>query len=103
MDDRDEWREEKESGKSVLDTRLDDDYIYCDGAIKYLSHFKAYEVGKKRLNIPGRATIRNRMGTDAIRYSYHQTGVYFSHVWRRGSLALDPSQNKFQLRFHFWV
>ena len=23
----------------------------------------------------------------------------FPHVWNRGSLALDPSQNKFQLRF----
>ena len=30
---------------------------------------------------------------------YPKTGVYFSHVWNRGSLALDPSQNKFQLRF----
>ena len=27
--------------------------------------------------------------------------VYFSHVGRRGSLALDPLQNKFQLRFPF--
>ena len=25
---------------------------------------------------------------------YPKTGVYFSHVWNRGSLALDPSQNK---------
>ena len=28
-------------------------------------------------------------------------GVYLSHAWRRGSLAFDPSQNKFQLRFPF--
>ena len=30
---------------------------------------------------------------------YPRTGVYFSHEWSRGSLALDPSQNQFQLRF----
>ena len=56
-------------------------YMYVlYGAIKYLSHFKAYEVGNKRLNISGRATIRKRMGTGAIKYCYHQTGVYFSRV-----------------------
>ena len=38
----------------------------------------------------------------AIEY-LSSTGVYFSNVWRRGSLALDPSQNKFQLRFPFWA
>ena len=26
--------------------------------------------------------------------TYPRTGVYFTHVWRRGRLALDPSQNK---------
>ena len=34
---------------------------------------------------------------------YPRTGVYFSHVWSRGSLALDPLQNKFQLRFLLWA
>ena len=53
----------------------------CDGAIKYLSRFKAYEVGNKRLNIPGQATIWKRMGTGAIRYFYPQTGsLFFTHV-----------------------
>ena len=52
----------------------------CDGAIRYLSHFKAYEVRNKRLNIPGRATIRKRMGTRAIKYFMQHGALFFAHV-----------------------
>ena len=31
---------------------------------------------------------------DTVYNIYPKTGVYFSQVWRRGSLVLDPSQNK---------
>ena len=31
---------------------------------------------------------------DAVWNIYPKTGVYFSHMWKQGSLALDPSQNK---------
>ena len=55
-------------------------YQECDGAIKYLSHFKAYEVGNKRLNIPGRATIRKHMGTGAIKYFIQHGSSFFAHV-----------------------
>ena len=44
-------------------------------------------------------SLHPRDDCDAAWNIYPKTGVYFSHVSSRGSLVLDPSQNKFQLRF----
>ena len=45
------------------------------------------------------STLVQKEYCEVAKNIYPKTGVYFSHVWNRGSLALDPSQNKFQLRF----